>query len=333
MSLQPSVTLLNRRAVSRVLTAMGPEVSEIIRAAYDAYGRGKVVNPHSLFLLPPGPPPGRIIALPAGLFADAPAMGVKWIASFPENLDRGLERASALIILNDPATGYPTALLEGALISAWRTSRSASLAAGLIRPAKAGRTVSIIGCGVIARQTLAALQEDGWPVEVVALFDTVPTRADRMAEVLREQGVRVLVCASAADAAQRSDIVVFATTAPTPWFDSAEAFSHHPVVLHLSLRDIEPRLILDGQNFVDDVEHASRAGTSIELAAQRVGDHRFVAGTVSDLIAGRLTAASDRTAIFSPFGLGMLDIAVASGVAQRAAAIGEGAVFDDFFVP
>lgn len=310
---------------------MGRQATGVIRSAYAAYGAGQVVNPQSLFLLPPGPPPGRIIALPAGLFSDEAVMGIKWIASFPANLEQGLERASALIVLNDPRTGFPTAVLEGAAISAWRTSRSASLAASLLRPAKSGRTAGVIGCGVIASQTLLALRDDGWSLEEVAVFDTTPARAQALAEKLRAAGLRAIVCPSAADAAQAGEIVIFATTAPAPWFAELDAFAHHPVVLHLSLRDLDPRILLNAENFVDDVEHASRAGTSVELAAHERGDHGFVQGTISDLIAGVARARGDRTAIFSPFGLGMLDIAVASAVAKTAARAGEGVVVADFF--
>ncbi len=91
-------------------------------------------------------------------------------------------------------------------------------------------------------------------------------------------------------------------------------FAHHPVVLHVSLRDLGADVILDSVNVVDDVEHCLRAGTSVHLTEQRVGNRDFVAGTLADVLRGTIRPASSRTVVFSPFGLGVLDLAVAKQV-------------------
>jgi ornithine cyclodeaminase len=326
--LAPSLILLGRREVARALDRLGPSLMALIEAAYLSFGAGRAVNPHSLFLLPPDRS-GRIIALPAAVFDERPTMGIKWISSFPANLSQGLDRASAVIVVNDPRTGYPLAVMEGALISAWRTALSAALACRLMSPGKAARSVALIGCGVIARTTLEALTRDGWRFEEICLYDQTPEHAGRLADQLGRE--RTVVCDTAEAAVARAGVVVFATTAGTPWFSSAGALGHNPVILHLSLRDLDPALILASQNFTDDIEHAMRAATSLELAGLAAGNADFVAGDMCALINGGVKRDENRPAVFSPFGLGTLDIALAGRVVELAVQDGAGVVVDDFY--
>lgn len=71
---------------------------------------------------------------------------------------------------------------------------------------------------------------------------------------------------------------------------------------------------------VDDVEHCLKANTSSQPAEQRVGGRDFVAGTLCDVLSGKITPPTDRPVVFSPFGLGVLDLAVARHVYDQVAA-------------
>jgi N-[(2S)-2-amino-2-carboxyethyl]-L-glutamate dehydrogenase len=74
-----------------------------------------------------------------------------------------------------------------------------------------------------------------------------------------------------------------------------------------------------------------KADTSPHLAEQLTGNRDFLAGTLDDVMAGRVTIPADRPAIFSPFGLGVLDLAVGKYVYDEVARAGELHVIDDFF--
>lgn len=109
---------------------------DLIERVYMMHHDGKTENPDSYFLRFPGSPVNRIIALPAHMEGDeVTAVGLKWISSFPGNLQQGLQRASAVVVLNDPATGYARALVEGSRISAARTAASAALAVRVLHGA------------------------------------------------------------------------------------------------------------------------------------------------------------------------------------------------------
>ena len=128
-----------------------------------------------------------------------------------------------------------------------------------------------------------------------------------------------------------SDLVVFATIAAEPHVTDLSWFQHNPLVLHVSLRDLAPEILLASTNIVDDVEHCLKANTSPHLVEQLTGSRDFLAGTLDDVMAGRVRVPADRPVIFSPFGLGVLDLAVGKYVYDKLASCGDLQVIDDFF--
>ncbi len=128
-----------------------------------------------------------------------------------------------------------------------------------------------------------------------------------------------------------SDLVVFATVAGKPHVTDVSWFEHNPLVLHISLRDLSPEIILASTNIVDDVEHCLKANTSPHLAEQLTGSRDFLDGTLADVMNGRVTPAADRPVVFSPFGLGVLDLAVGKFVYDQLRHAGDLHVVDDFF--
>jgi ornithine cyclodeaminase len=125
--------------------------------------------------------------------------------------------------------------------------------------------------------------------------------------------------------------VLFATTAAAPHVLDPDLFAHAPIVLHLSLRDLSPEILLRSYNVVDDVDHVMKADTSPHLLQQQVHHRRFVTGTLPELMMGQCAVDRSKPTIFSPFGLGVLDLAVGKWVYDRAVAAGQDLRLPDFF--
>jgi ornithine cyclodeaminase len=90
-------------------------------------------------------------------------------------------------------------------------------------------------------------------------------------------------------------------------------------------------VVLSATNVVDDVDHVCRERTSLHLAEQLVGHRKFVHGTIVDALDRHIAVGKPGTpVIFSPFGLGVLDLALASRVAERAGVERQGSVMDAF---
>ncbi|WP_406145204.1 2,3-diaminopropionate biosynthesis protein SbnB [Streptomyces sp. NBC_01012] len=329
----PDFSVVPGEAVHRALAGRRADVIDLVEDAYRLHGEGRTVNPPSYFLRFPDRPSSRIIALPASVGGEVGVDGIKWISSFPTNLGLGIPRASAVLLLNDPRTGYPYACLEGSVISAVRTAASAAAAARRIAAQRGTpRRIGFVGTGLIARFIHDYLSELGWDIEEFGVFDLSADYAGSFAEqVLAPTGRPVRVHDDAESLVRASDLVVFATTAAEPHVTDPSWFGHNPLVLHVSLRDLGTDVILGSANVVDDVDHVLKADTSVHLAEQGTGHRDFIDATLYDVLTDGYTAPADRPVVFSPFGLGVLDLVVGAYVHRRAVADGSALRVGGFF--
>lgn len=330
----PTFAVITGTQVHQALSGREKPIVELVEATYRLHGAGDSVNPPSYFLRFPDRPSARIIALPASIGGSVHVDGVKWVSSFPDNVSAGLPRASAVLILNDPETGYPFACLESSIISATRTAASAALAADWLSRGRPRATrVGFFGTGLIARYIHTFLAGTDWSFDTIGVYDVSADSTTGFCGYLRQAGTtaEVVVHDSAEDLIRSSDLVVFATVAGEPHVTDPAWFTHNPLVLHISLRDLAPEILLASANFVDDVEHCLKADTSPHLVEQHTGNRDFLNGTLNDVMLGRAAPPTDRPVIFSPFGLGVLDLAVGKYVYDEAAGAGNLRLIDDFF--
>lgn len=226
----PSFAVIPGAQVHEALHGRENQVTEAVEAAYRLHGAGDSVNPPSYFLKFPDRPADRIIALPASLGGEVGVDGLKWISSVPGNVEAGIPRASAVLILNDRLTGYPFACLESSIISATRTAASAALAADRLSGARRPTRVGFVGTGLIARFIHSYLVGTGWKFEETGVFDLSGEHAADFRSYLERDGRtgRTTVHDSAESLIRSSDIVVFATVAGTPHITDTTWFGHHP---------------------------------------------------------------------------------------------------------
>jgi N-[(2S)-2-amino-2-carboxyethyl]-L-glutamate dehydrogenase len=174
--------------------------------------------------------------------------------------------------------------------------------------------------GLIARYIHTFLAATGWRFDEIGVHDLSAGSAAGFRGCLEQYAPelgtgsgpasRITVHDRAEDLIRSSDLIVFATVAGQPHVSELSWFEHNPLVLHVSLRDLAPEILLASANVVDDVEHCLKANTSPHLAEQLTGNRDFLLGTLDDVMAGRVTVPADRPVVFSPFGLGVLDLAV-----------------------
>lgn len=316
--------------VKRILDTSADALLDVVKDAYLRHGEGRTVNPDSYFLRFPEKPDSRIIALPA--FAElesASVAGIKWIASFPGNVAEGRPRASAVLVLNDYATGYPIACLEAAGISAARTAASAALtAAALACHLPSNGQVGVVGAGVIARNIVRYLCLSGYSCSEFLVHDLDSRSANRLVRfAIDELGIaaRVGTLSETLDC----QTIVTATTALEPYI--SRQLRPGQIALNVSLRDFTPEVVLGADNVVDDIEHCLKAGTSPHLAEQVAGHREFVTSTIPQLLHRVWAPDGNRGVLVSPFGLGVLDLAVGYFVLEAARREGGAVVIENFF--
>jgi ornithine cyclodeaminase/alanine dehydrogenase-like protein (mu-crystallin family) len=135
--------------------------------------------------------------------------GIKWVSGFPANAARGLPYISGLVILNDPETGLPTAVMDCSWITAKRTGAATAVAARfLARPES--EVVGVLGCGVQGRSNVEALRT-AFAVKKVVAFDLNAAAAETFRNEIEERfGIPVDVARKAEAAVRGCDIVVTA---------------------------------------------------------------------------------------------------------------------------
>ena len=332
MAAAPTFYVVSSSTVKNVIDDNRNQVFDAVEAAYRLHAAGDAVNPDSYFLRYPDKPSARIIALPAHLGGRVQKSGIKWISSFPENRASNLARASAVLILNDATTGYPVACIEASLISATRTAASAALAAEHISLNPFEGTLGVIGTGVIARTTIEWLLFRNWRFRQISLYDVDRKESEHFSKWLRDQyNLQAHIQDHLEDSISDSSLILFTTTTLEPYLADEKLFAHSPTVLHLSLRDICVNVILASQNIVDDVDHCLKAKTSLHLTEMAVGNRDFVLGSLVDVLDKKFKLDQDRARIFSPFGLGVLDLAVGNFVLEAAKTSGAAMAIPDFF--
>ena len=161
--------------------------------------------------MPPKPgihtqPDAFIHAMPAYI-PGLQAAGVKWISGYPGNQGKGLPYITGLLILNDPETGVPLAVMDATWITAMRTGAATAVAAKyLARPDSS--SVGIVACGVQGRSNLEALSHQ-FRLEKVKAFDKHPDRAAAFGREMGEKlGLEIEPVVEVQDAVQGLDIVV-----------------------------------------------------------------------------------------------------------------------------
>jgi len=198
-----TILYLSRRDVEAVNLPMA-EIIAALEAMFKEKGLGQTE-------MPPKPgihtrPDAFIHAMPAYI-PSLGAAGVKWVSGYPANQAKGLPYISGLLILNDPDTGLPLAVMDCTWITAMRTGAATAVAAKyLARPES--RTAGIIACGVQGRSNLEALV-CLFRLETVRCYDLHPEVAERFAhEMGARLGLSIEVVGTPEAAVRGLDLVV-----------------------------------------------------------------------------------------------------------------------------
>jgi len=164
---------------------------------------------------------GLTLLMPAYLHGSR-NLGVKIISIYGDNQQLGLPIISATVMVLDPETGFPLALMNGGSLTAIRTGAGGGAAADVLAR-KDARTVALFGAGVQARTQLQALLAVR-DIDRVFIIDPLAEAARRLAQEAATwpQAPTVILDASPGEAVVQADIVVTATTSPVPLFDGRD---------------------------------------------------------------------------------------------------------------
>ena len=290
-------------------------MAEVIKAVEQAFkdlalGRAKMPTKAYLIL-----EQGDFRAMPGAIPG---AAGMKWVNVHPQNQQSGLPTVMAVIIYNDPATGYPLAVMDGTDITAYRTGAAAAIASKYLAR-KDSHTLGIVGAG---RQSYTQLTAHGelFDLRQIRVFDKRAAAVEAFIKSFPAYSIKACSLEETVD----SDIVCTVTPSREPYLKSewVRQGTHINAVGADAegKEELEPSVLKKAVVVVDDLEQAAAAGEINVPVRKGLFKIEKVCATLGEVIAGKKQGRKDKNdiTIFDSTGLAIEDIAVAKLIYDRA---------------
>lgn len=318
--------ILNAAAVRTALPM--PLAIEAMKQAFAAFSDGKAIVPPRIHL-PVARYAGISLIMPSFVDGDTPAeqaLATKIVSLFDGNQARGLARIQAAVVVFEPDTGRPVALLDGAMLTAIRTAAASGAATDLLARCDS-RTLALFGTGVQARTHVFAMCAVR-PIERIFVVGRTPANVAALIDWFGERRTiqaEFIAATSAQQALRDADIVCCTTTSITPIFDDADlkpgvhinaVGSYTPQACEVPPETVCRALV------VVDSRHAAweEAGDLIQPLNADLIDREHIHAELGELVLGRKTGRMDdrQVTFFKSVGLAVQDAVAAKVALQNA---------------
>jgi len=313
----PEVLLLGGREIKELLS-MGEEL-KAVEQSFRIKTNGETIMPPKLYLNLPQYH-GDFRAMPA--YVDG-AAGMKWVSVYPDNWRQNLPSIVATIILSDPSTGYPLAIMDATYITNMRTGAAGGVAVKYLAR-KDSTIIGFVGAGVQAKTQLLAIVEVLPQIKEVKVFDLDRDISQKYVdEMTAKLGVNIHPVETIQDATE-ADIVVTTTPSKKPVVKK----QHIKPGTHINAigadakgkQEIEAELLRNGKIIVDDIEQASHSGEINVPLSEGIMKIEDIYGTLGEVVANVKKGREDNEeiTIFDSTGLAIEDVVCAKIVYDKA---------------
>jgi len=309
--------ILTQQDVEKILTP--PVVNETVEKAFRAYGTGNIDMPAKTYL---NFPKGDLRSMPAYIFGEGfNIAGVKCVNVHPRNALRHLPSVMAVIILNDPETGFPLAVLDGTYLTCLRTGAAGAVAAKYLSREDA-EVAGFVGCGAQARSQLACLLG----VRKIRKIKIWQFAGDKEgAQHFRSFAqktfkLEAFISPRIDSVTMESDIVIATTPSRIPLVSRVDAGTHINAIGADApgKQEIDPAVLRQAKIVIDDWAQATHSGEINVPFRQKLIGRKDIHATLGDIVAGKKSGRkSDREiTLFDSTGLAIQDISCAYVVYQ-----------------
>jgi alanine dehydrogenase len=310
--------ILNQSEVLSLLRSQ--EVLDAVEGAFRAYGLKQVQMPPKSYLFY-DKYSGDLRTMPSYI-EPADATGVKIVNVHPKNNEKNLPTVMAVVVLNDPKTGYPLAMMNGTYLTALRTGAAGAIASKY-RSRQDANVVGFIGTGVQAQTQLEmhVLVRD---VKQIVIFDTNKSTLDHFANWAVERFRVEVVPAKTLQEACRCDILNTLTPVKTPIVKK----EYVSPGMHINgigadapgKEELESSILKIAKVVVDDWEQAHHSGEINVPCEKGEFSKADLYAELGEIVAGLKPGRQNdqEITVFDSTGLGIQDLAVAHLVYNRA---------------
>jgi len=311
--------IVDGKTVKSLITVRGA-IREVEKA-FKLFGEGKVQMPPKVYIHL-NKYKGDFRAMPAYV-EGLEKCSIKWVNVHPENRKKALPTVMAIIILSDPANGFPLSVMDATYVTALRTGAAGGVAAKYLAR-KDSKSVALVGCGVQAQTQLAALNEN-FNIERVRIWGHLRSeaagfkrKASRIGDFKMEISKTIKSCV------EDSDIIVTTTPSRRPLVRSGwlKRGAHVNAIGAdaKGKQELDPKILKKAKIVVDAWEQASHSGEINVPLAERQISKKDIYADLGEVVAGKKkgrTSGKEIT-VFDSTGLAIQDTAVANVVYREA---------------
>jgi ornithine cyclodeaminase len=283
------------------------------------YESGKFQMPNRMHV---DRPEGTVLYMPC--FTDH-VSGTKIVSTFPENIHKGLPTIQGTMVLNKSKTGETLAIIDGAMITAYRTGAVGGV--GIRHTSRKNcKSVGLIGTGVQGYyQILYACKAR--PIETVVIFNRRPHKSQVFKNRLEKElpGIEVHIASNVEELVKKSEIIITATPSKTPVLpdDPSLLKGKHIIAIgsyKYEMRELPKALfdILDDL-YIDTEAAANESGdlmVPIEEGWFRRDQMKVFGQAYKSLIKSPLI--EERTTLFKSVGMALFDLLIAEKIYELA---------------
>lgn len=319
------VLLLSRAEVKKLISIR--EAVEAVEEAFRAKGLGKAQMPPKSYVFF-NRYDGDFRVMPAYL-EDTEAAGVKIVNVHPQNPGkRGMPTVMATIVLLDPRTGAPLAIMDGTTITNVRTGAAGAVAAKYLAR-KDSRAVAAIGAGAQAMTQFLALNEI-FKIEELRVSDKVEANAKKYASEMKKRFDISIKITDTKEAVQGADIIV--TTTPVQSSIVMNDWVSEGVHINAigadapGKQELDPKILKRAKIVIDNWEQASHSGEINVPLSKGMLARENIHAELGEIVSGKKSGRTsrDEITVFDSTGLAIQDVATAWLVYKKAKKVGMG---------
>ncbi|NHV98040.1 MAG: alanine dehydrogenase [Thaumarchaeota archaeon] len=315
------VSLVLRKDIERIVSIR--ELMDAMEDAFRAKTTGRVQMPTKVYVsLPDGDFRTMMAYIP-----DLEMACVKVVNVHPKNPEKhGLPTVMATIILIEPNTGRPLAIMDGTYLTNMRTGATGGIAAKYLAR-KNSKIVGMVGAGAQARTQLLALNEV-FRIEEVRVYARTKAECEKFSKDMEPLGLNILIDENIEKTVRGCDILVTTTPVTQPlvkneWVEKG---------MHINAigadapgkEELDPMILKRAKVVVDDYEQACHYGELNVPVSKGIFEREQIHAELGEIIVGRKAGrtSDDEITVFDSTGLAIQDLAAAALVYRKARKLG-----------
>jgi ornithine cyclodeaminase/alanine dehydrogenase len=318
--------LLNQREVKQLLNM--PDAIVAVEEAYKDFNRKMAIQPPIVSI--EVPEYNGEMDLKMGYSKSTEIIAVKTAVGYWDNPERyHLPTLLATITLYDGKNGYPVCIMDGSLITGYRTGAAGGVSAKVLAR-KNSKTIGVIGAGNQARMQVIALKEV-LPLETVKVWSPVREQQLKYKQDIESMlGIQVLLCDEPKDAVEGSDVIVTATPGKNPIVqDEWVSPGTHIIAIGADMKgkqELDPKIFSRAKIVVDNIQQCVLRGETQNPIKEGIITEKDIHAEIGEILLGTKVGRENNKeiTIFDSTGMSIQDNMTACRIFKNAVQLGIG---------